>query len=377
MAKPLALEVECVTSGLYVAILTDNLNKKGVTFSYTAKLLTDLRDTLTVALPKPAPESANLFLKSLKEKIEEFTELLQNLEKIPKSDLEITSNNKDGYVIYERAKQIELLLMRKIKEIAFLYCNHDQDIIDTEAQQFWTNNFGDLKYLPWDKFYPKLEQYVNVELAPLKRLMGIYLNFSQNTVISFYELCIFQKWFGLKSIHNNLASIATDASFFGFLSIRDSEFVLKDQKLGTYMIRFSNTVPGNYAIDFVARNPEKTSTIVKHVMVKSCPNCTFQLNQSPVCNSLSSLIAAHRTSLIHKFVPYSRSANPNYGDMETVDDVYTSYMATCKVCCENPIDIVLIPCGHVVICSTCETKLSAKECPVCRQIYTTNRIFKA
>jgi len=37
----------------------------------------------------------------------------------------------------------------------------------------------------------------------------------------------------------------------------------------------------------------------------------------------------------------------------------------CKVCMENEVDQVFIPCGHVICCKTCITKLQI--CPICRK----------
>jgi len=48
----------------------------------------------------------------------------------------------------------------------------------------------------------------------------------------------------------------------------------------------------------------------------------------------------------------------------------------CKVCFENPIDCVLLKCGHMVVCIECGTNL--KNCPICRQaISEIVKTFKA
>lgn len=42
----------------------------------------------------------------------------------------------------------------------------------------------------------------------------------------------------------------------------------------------------------------------------------------------------------------------------------------CVVCQENPKCVVLLPCGHVCVCTECEHKLRGEnefQCPVCRQ----------
>ncbi|KAF4519919.1 hypothetical protein B566_EDAN012561 [Ephemera danica] len=37
----------------------------------------------------------------------------------------------------------------------------------------------------------------------------------------------------------------------------------------------------------------------------------------------------------------------------------------CRVCFENELNVVLLPCGHMVVCSNCAPRFSS--CPVCRQ----------
>lgn len=48
----------------------------------------------------------------------------------------------------------------------------------------------------------------------------------------------------------------------------------------------------------------------------------------------------------------------------------------CKICFEKRIDIVLTPCGHVVVCDGCSKDL--KNCPVCRNnVVKAVKMFKA
>ena len=39
---------------------------------------------------------------------------------------------------------------------------------------------------------------------------------------------------------------------------------------------------------------------------------------------------------------------------------------TCKICCNLPINTVLVPCGHLVACFSC-AQLLEDSCPICRQ----------
>ena len=40
----------------------------------------------------------------------------------------------------------------------------------------------------------------------------------------------------------------------------------------------------------------------------------------------------------------------------------------CKVCFERPVQITLVPCGHLCLCVDCSGLLTAMEhkCPICR-----------
>ena len=44
-------------------------------------------------------------------------------------------------------------------------------------------------------------------------------------------------------------------------------------------------------------------------------------------------------------------------------------MMTCKICKENKVQRLIVPCGHLVLCSDCLTKVMAtkKQCPFCRK----------
>lgn len=37
---------------------------------------------------------------------------------------------------------------------------------------------------------------------------------------------------------------------------------------------------------------------------------------------------------------------------------------TCKVCMDKEVNIVFIPCGHLVVCRECAPSL--RKCPICR-----------
>jgi len=49
----------------------------------------------------------------------------------------------------------------------------------------------------------------------------------------------------------------------------------------------------------------------------------------------------------------------------------------CVVCLDRPKQVVLVPCGHVCVCTDCAPQLNSRhECPICRQHFTAqHRVF--
>ncbi len=68
----------------------------------------------------------------------------------------------------------------------------------------------------------------------------------------------------------------------------------------------------------------------------------------------------------------AEKANENSKDEVKTEDSDNN----CKICFELRIDVVLIPCGHVVVCESCSKSLD--KCPVCRKgVNGVVKMFKA
>jgi hypothetical protein len=68
--------------------------------------------------------------------------------------------------------------------------------------------------------------------------------------------------------------------FYGFLSRPESELLLRDQSPGTYLIRFSSSQPGSFALAYTAVSRGEKST--SHILINSSKPTGFQVpeNQS-------------------------------------------------------------------------------------------------
>ena len=60
-----------------------------------------------------------------------------------------------------------------------------------------------------------------------------------------------------------------------------------------------------------------------------------------------------------------------FSDKEAMND-----SELCKICMDNPVDCVMLECGHMCTCTTCGKQMA--ECPICRQyVVRVVRTFKA
>ncbi|KAL3881989.1 hypothetical protein ACJMK2_028371, partial [Sinanodonta woodiana] len=53
-----------------------------------------------------------------------------------------------------------------------------------------------------------------------------------------------------------------------------------------------------------------------------------------------------------------------YGELEE-ENKKLKEQTTCKICMENPIRVIFLPCGHLVCCETCAPAF--RKCPICRK----------
>ena len=58
-------------------------------------------------------------------------------------------------------------------------------------------------------------------------------------------------------------------------------------------------------------------------------------------------------------------AEPPPKKARTKDRVCTS---ECHICMSEPINSVLIPCGHLAACLSCARRCEGKRCPICREL---------
>lgn len=85
----------------------------------------------------------------------------------------------------------------------------------------------------------------------------------------------FLKGFGpFEFFSENTLEILSSDWFLGFLGMAEVEYLLQDKPVGTYLVRFSRSVPGSFAIGMRVNSPVKP---IFHILIDSEPDNQFSV----------------------------------------------------------------------------------------------------
>lgn len=57
---------------------------------------------------------------------------------------------------------------------------------------------------------------------------------------------------------------------------------------------------------------------------------------------------------------------------------YMFKRVVCKICLDKEVEVLFLPCNHLVSCQGCKKQLAQKKCPLCRDTYqATTRVYFA
>ena len=79
-------------------------------------------------------------------------------------------------------------------------------------------------------------------------------------------------------------------------------------------------------------------------------------NDSGYCDWVSSL---KEPDVFKSFVDYLKDNHEPPNKKQKSDK--------CKICFDNEIDSVFVPCGHIVSCMKCGLRFDSKQCPICKE----------
>eukprot|EP01119_Soliformovum_irregulare_P004920 TRINITY_DN1612_c0_g1_i3.p1 TRINITY_DN1612_c0_g1~~TRINITY_DN1612_c0_g1_i3.p1 ORF type:complete len:1090 (-),score=261.69 TRINITY_DN1612_c0_g1_i3:218-3487(-) len=163
--------------------------------------------------------------------------------------------------------------MKSEKEIATV----TECIKDDEGKVFWEAAFSQNLMVDWNDFIQQLNRVIKVTDEANNQLRYILDN-SNTGFISVYKFADFLGGFGpLKQCIEKVEEVLNAEWFHGFLSSVEADRFLEKQMAGTYLIRFSKSKPGSFAIAYVDANNRNAVT---HTLIQSCPPSGFKIEEA-------------------------------------------------------------------------------------------------
>ncbi|GAM16920.1 hypothetical protein SAMD00019534_000950, partial [Acytostelium subglobosum LB1] len=147
-------------------------------------------------------------------------------------------------------------------------------INDPNARQFWSHNFLGREEVSWNQFYSCFCSTFGVDMKAnnqdslkIKCLKLLLVDIESETV-RIEDFGRFLGWFGpLNSGNDVLERVLSVCSLKGFLGETSSKNVIQflaNKKTGTYIVRFSSTDPGCYALSYVSKNKDIAHAKIVH-----------------------------------------------------------------------------------------------------------------
>jgi len=140
-------------------------------------------------------------------------------------------------------------------------------IADKHGRRLWRLfDCGLVNVVLWETFEEALNQVLETKITNLERKSLQYvLDQSATGSVSAHNFAEFLKGFGpLSCCLDNLRKVVIQEWFHGFLSRHETESLLYNRKPGTYLVRFSNTRVGSFAIGLQTKRQK-----VAHILIES------------------------------------------------------------------------------------------------------------
>eukprot|EP01114_Cavostelium_apophysatum_P012809 TRINITY_DN2959_c1_g1_i1.p1 TRINITY_DN2959_c1_g1~~TRINITY_DN2959_c1_g1_i1.p1 ORF type:complete len:643 (+),score=138.10 TRINITY_DN2959_c1_g1_i1:122-2050(+) len=117
----------------------------------------------------------------------------------------------------------------------------------------WNHLFGEESFaVAWDDFVRAIREEGVAFNQTEEQLLRSILDTSNTGCVTRNKLCEFLKSFGpLSDCVKNVAKITSCAWFHGYMTAEESHHYLEPENVGTFLVRFSNSKPGAFALDYV------------------------------------------------------------------------------------------------------------------------------
>lgn len=144
--------------------------------------------------------------------------------------------------------------------------------------------------------------------------------------------------------------------------------------LGFYSMKRSDLVKCYFCHVKIGMWEEGDDVLADHI--RWSPSCNFiqrkQTNNVAIDTELFEKALQNITPPSIDEFPIKRSKTTTEG---TIEDSNNDEMM-CIICFTNKRNIVLLPCGHIITCAMCTSRIKSFRCPICRKFVTRkNKIF--
>ena len=163
-------------------------------------------------------------------------------------------------------------------------------IEDAEGKNLWAHLFGlETFMVKWIKFFNALKTiFPDIKEEEEGKIIQSIIDNSNTGHVNQHKFSEFLKGFGpIQDCIKNVKSITSAKWFYGFLSRSESELLLRDQHPGTFLIRFSSSQPGSFALAYTTINKGEKSTF--HILINSCKPIGFQVPENQISRNFNNL----------------------------------------------------------------------------------------
>eukprot|EP01088_Endostelium_zonatum_P021976 TRINITY_DN903_c2_g1_i1.p1 TRINITY_DN903_c2_g1~~TRINITY_DN903_c2_g1_i1.p1 ORF type:complete len:512 (+),score=159.39 TRINITY_DN903_c2_g1_i1:34-1569(+) len=317
--------------------------------------------------------------------------------------------------------KIDLRLKLKLDQILILYplspsnsssssssssstnSNSLLSLLPTASQTFWLQSFPHSSHsIPFPIFCSHLNSYLTriYSSSPSSKLslsinhskirstiLREYLDLGEDGMVSIWEFSIFLKlWGPFPNCISNMVRAVGGKHVNGWTSGYEAEQLVKNKGKGGYVVRFSKTKVGSYAVTFV-----DSKGGVKHVHLYGCGGeeggVTLQIPPN-VYKGVTEFVEDNKEKLksVCSEVGFSveewnkeeeenekekekereKEREKENGSEGGKGENGKGVDGLCVVCMDRRVRVVFLECAHVVCCEECSKKL--KLCPICRKV---------
>jgi hypothetical protein len=176
------------------------------------------------------------------------------------------------------------------------YEDEDFGIIgDPQGRQFWKQMCGlRATIVDWQTFFAALQRQCPDPIDA--RLLQNILDYSRTGFVSQYKFSEFLKAFGpLAQCLRNVNALLSKAWFHGFLSSKECELLLDAAPKGTFLVRFSKSTTGSFALAYKCKDGPSSPQTMQHILITASLPEGFKIREGrsafKVFESLDAIVA--------------------------------------------------------------------------------------